>query len=164
MGKRSKRLSKNNHLKRSHKKKRTQRRQSGGDTTELISGSAFKNKCKYNLDDRYNLVPYDANILEGEPVFLKVGDINAFLKNPPNKKVTLVIHNSDETFDDTLMNSVKPHVKTVYAANCSAAGAIQIPLGFRDDQYTSHKVLSDVLNDVSKSGDKDTLCLSLIHI
>lgn len=159
MGERSRRLFRNNVLKRSYKKKRTRRLQSGGNTNELISGSAFKNKCKYNLDDRYSLVPYDTNILEGEQVFLKVGDINAFLKKPPNKKVILVIHNSDEIFDDTLMNSVKPYVKTVYAANCSAAGAIQIPLGFRDDQYTSHKVLSDVLNDVSKSGDKDTLCL-----
>jgi len=133
--------------------------------SNLISGFEFRNKCKYNLDDRYPLVPYDSNIEEGDSVFLKVSDIPAFLNIPPLKKVILVIHNSDETFNDNMMRSLKPYIKDVYAVNCSAVGAIQIPLGIGDSQYRSHTVLTDTLNDISKSANKDILCLVnfLIH-
>jgi len=137
----------------------------GNMDTPLISGFEFRNTCKFNMDNRYPLVPYDSTIVEGDRVFLKISDIPTFLQNPPAKKVTLVIHNSDETFDDRLMESVRPHVNKVYAANCSAKDAVQIPLGFRDNQATSHTVLSDIRNDTSKTGNKSILCLVnfLIH-
>jgi hypothetical protein len=112
------------------------------------------------LDDRYEIIPYDANLAEGDRVFLKFPDVRTkFLKSPPAKKVTLVIHNSDETFDDATMELVKPYASEVYAVNCSAKGAKQIPLGFRDDQYAYHKTLYDVLNDSSKPSEKSVLCL-----
>jgi hypothetical protein len=150
-------------IRRSKHKRRSRRkltrRQKGG-AEELISGATFKSLCKYNLDDRYKIIPYDAKLVEGDRVFMKLSDVQTkFLNSPPSKKITLIIHNSDETFTDELMEKVKPYVTQVYAANCSATGAKQIPLGFRDDQYTPHRVLYDVLNDTSKSSKKATLCL-----
>jgi len=125
----------------------------------FISGAMFKELCDYNIDDRYALIPYDNDIEEGSTVFMKVNDIPAFIQSPPSVKVTIVISNSDETFDDSLMASVRPYVSDVYAINCSAKGAKQIPIGFRDDQYTPHKDLVDILSDSKVSGDKTTLCL-----
>jgi hypothetical protein len=43
--------------------------------------------------------------------------------------------------------------------NSSAFGAKQIPMGFRDDQYTPHRVMIDIRNDASISGTKEILCL-----
>ena len=54
------------------------------------------------------------------------------------------------------MERLKPYVNNVYAVNSSAKDAIQIPLGFRDDQYTSHKLL-DKIN--KKPFEKNILCL-----
>jgi len=47
----------------------------------------------------------------------------------------------------------------VYAINSSASKAVQIPIGFRDDAYTPHKELVDIYTDMTKSGEKDILCL-----
>ena len=149
-------------LSKSKKRRRAKtrrRRHRGGQSAILLSGEAFKGLCKYNLDDRYDRIPIDTNIKEGDRVFLKVGDISSFLANPPPVKVTLVSANHDETFTDDMMKMVAPHVTKVYAVNCNAKDAIQIPMGFRDDQYTSHKVLKDVLEDTAKSSNKTTLCL-----
>jgi hypothetical protein len=131
----------------------------GGSESSLISGQAFKNLCKYNLDDRYSLKPIDSSLQKGDSVFLKFGDIPAFIASSPSKKVVLVVGNMDETFDDGQMTAVGPYVTKVYSVNSSAKGAIQLPLGFRDDQYTSHKVMVDILNDNSKPGTKEILCL-----
>lgn len=144
---------------------RKMRQRGGQPTTPLVSGAVFKSECKYNLDDRYPIIPLDENLVEGDRVFLKVQDLQTkFLNSPPNKKVTLIFHNSDETFDDVAMNSVRPFVTEVYAVNCSAKGVKQIPLGFRDDRETAHKVIFDVLNDSSKSSEKSTLCLVNFNI
>ena len=124
-----------------------------------MSGGAFKALCDYSIDDRYPLVPYDDTIEEGARVFMKVNDIPRFLEDPPAVKVTVVISNSDEEFDDTLYEQIEPYVSRVYAINCSASKAIQIPIGFRDDGYTPHKDLIDILSDPKKSGEKTTLCL-----
>jgi hypothetical protein len=122
---------------------------------QYISGEAFKNICKYNLDDRYTLIPIDSNLKENDRVFIKQSDIDALIKANPAKKVTLVVHNTDETFDDVQMDRVRQYANKVYAANSSAKDAIQMPLGFRDDQYTPHKVLDEQKN----SEKRDILCL-----
>jgi hypothetical protein len=124
-----------------------------------ISGAAFKALCKYNLDDRYELIPYDETIEEGDRVFLKIIDIPEFLATPPPVKVTLVISNSDEGFTDSLYEQLQPYVTSVCAINCSASNAHQIPIGFRDDMYTPHSDLADILNDSQKSAEKNILCL-----
>jgi hypothetical protein len=127
--------------------------------TLYISGELYKLNCKYNLDDRYPIIPYDNTINENDSVFLKISDINSFILNPPPVKVTLIVSNSDETFDDTYMKMVSPFVNKVYASNCSAKNAIQIPLGFRDDQYTPHLYISKILNDSSITSSKNIFCL-----
>jgi len=125
----------------------------------FLSGGAFKALCEYNIDDRYELVPYDDTIEEGARVFMKVSDIPSFVKNPPLVKVTVVISNSDEEFTNSLYRQLEPYATQVYAINSSAKGAMQIPIGFRDDAYTPHKDLTDILSDPSKSAEKTTLCL-----
>lgn len=124
-----------------------------------ISGGAFKALCDYNIDNRYELIPYDDAIEEGSRVFMKVNDIPSFLEDPPQVKVTVVISNSDEEFDDALYKQIEPYVTRVFAINSSASKANQIPIGFRDDQYTPHKNLTEILNDPNKSGEKEILCL-----
>lgn len=123
---------------------------------QLISGATFKNSCKYNIDNRYPLIPYDDKIQEGDRVFMKVSDISTFIKNPPPVKLTVIVSNSDETFDNKLMSSIQPYAVNVYAINCSAEGAKQLPIGFRDNQYVSHKEYFDVLNNSSRN--KNILC------
>jgi hypothetical protein len=145
--------------KQQRKRAKTRRRHRGGQSAILLSGEAFKGLCKYNLDDRYDRIPIDTNIKESDRVFLKVSDISSFVANPPPVKVTLISSNHDETFTDDMMKIVAPYVTKVYAINCSAKDAFQIPIGFRDNQYTSHKVLKDVLEDTAKSSNKTTLCL-----
>ncbi len=123
----------------------------------LVTGNSFKDLCKYNLDDRYPLIPYDDTLNEGDRVFLKVKDITNFIMKPPPKKLTLIVANNDETFNDHYMGLVKPYVTEVYAVNSSAKGAIQIPMGFRDSQYTPHKVMYDI--EAEPSQERDILCL-----
>lgn len=125
----------------------------------FISGAVFKDLCKYNLDDRYDLIPYDDSIEEGDRVFLKITDIPRFLAVPPPVKVTVVISNSDEALTEDVYEEMKSYATDVFAISCSIKGVHQIPIGFRDDAYTPHQDLLDILNDPSKSGEKTTLCL-----
>ena len=125
----------------------------------FISGAVFKDLCDYNLDDRYELIPYDEDMEEGDRVFLKITDIPGFLAAPPPVKVTLVISNSDEALTNDLYQQMKPYATDVFAISCSIKGVHQIPIGFRDDAYTPHKDLVDILNDSKNSGEKTTLCL-----
>jgi hypothetical protein len=127
------------------------------DEKVLVTGQAFHDLCKYSLDDRYPIIKYDNNLQEGDLVFLKVRDITSFIMNPPGKKVRLVVGNNDETFNDHYMGLVKPYVTEVYAVNSSAEGAIQIPMGFRDSQYTPHKVMFDI--EKEPGGERNILCL-----
>ena len=123
----------------------------------LVSGQAFHDVCKYNLDYRYPIVRYDDNVREGDLVFLKVKDITSFVMKPPGKKVRLIVGNNDETFNDHYMGLVKPYVTKVYAVNSSAEGAIQIPMGFRDSQYTPHTTMFDI--DKEPYEERTILCL-----
>ena len=143
---------------RKYRKRRTLKRirHTGGNQI-YISGEAFKNICKYNLDDRYIIKEIDSTLEENDTVFLKQDDIDSFINSKPSKKVRLIVHNTDETFDDSCMNRIKPYVSKVYAVNSSAKDAIQLPLGFRDDQYTPHNVLDKVKGRGEK--ERDILCL-----
>ena len=123
-----------------------------------ISGEAFKNACKYSLDDRYKIIPFDDKLEENDLVCIKQSDISKFLESPPSKKVRIVLHNTDHTFDDSVMDKLRPYANKVYAVNSSARDAIQIPLGFRDDAYTPHKLLDDVYKSRGKVT-RDILCL-----
>jgi hypothetical protein len=109
----------------------------------LLSGNLFNQQCKWSLDDRYPIRIWGTkfDVAEGDIIFLRHEMIGFFLKNKPFAKVTLIIHNSDQTFTEEDYKRVEPFVNKVYAVNCEAQTAIPIPLGFRDDQYASHDVL-----------------------
>jgi len=124
---------------------------------KYISGEAFKEACKYNYDDRYPLIPFDDKLEENDLVFIKQYDIHKLESHPPSKKVRLIVHNTDETFDDSLLERVSKFTNRVYAVNSSTRDAIQIPLGFRDDMYTPHKVLNEIYSDPQPK--RDILCL-----
>jgi hypothetical protein len=146
--------------------RKIKRKQRGGSnipfvshTNKYISGEAFKEACKYNLDDRYPIIAFDDKLQENDLVFIKQYNIHNLIANPPSKKIRLVVHNTDEIFDDSVMDRVRPYVNKVFAVNSSAKDAIQIPLGFRDDMYTPH----NVLDEIYKLGEKKRNILCLLN-
>ena len=123
----------------------------------IISGQLFNSLCVWSIDSRYPLRIWTAQTFkEYDSIFLKISDIPTLLSNPPPTKAILVIHNSDETFTDEMYSTLDAIASKIYAANCSSKRAIQIPLGFRDDMYTSHSTIEKIKSDVVT---KDVLCL-----
>jgi hypothetical protein len=125
----------------------------------FLSGAYFQQQCKWNLDNRYPLRVWGIlnKARQGDSVFLKVSDIPYFLYHRPGVPVSLVVHNSDESFTDELYSKVKPYVTDVSAVNCVTRHAKQIPLGLRDHQYASHHILRAVMAEPPLS--RTTLCL-----
>lgn len=135
---------------------------------KLVSTEAFKDICKYNTYEIYKVNLSDNKILEdGDMIFIHTANITKFLESPPatGKKLTFIIAGSDITFDDNLMSRLEPYSINVYAVNSSAKNAKQIPMGFRDNLFTPHHDLEDVMNDPSKTSEKSILCLVnfLVH-
>jgi len=123
----------------------------------LVSGELFQSKCKWNIDNRYSIRKWKfiLEIKKGDRIFMKVNDIPIFIsiaKTIPYP-MDLVIHNSDLPFTQELFNILKPYTRRIYAVNCIIPNVIQIPLGFRDHQYTSHHVIKSILlePDVERS-------------
>jgi len=125
----------------------------------LVSGAHFQERCKWNLDNRYPIRKWSSlfELKTGDSLFLKVSDIPYFLSLRLSKPVSLVVHNSDESFTDELYFHVKPFVTEVSAVNCVTRYAKQLPLGLRDHQYTSHHVLRAVMAEPAIP--RDILCL-----
>ena len=109
-----------------------------------ISGQFFHAQCQWNLDDRYPIVFQKDYISTDDKVFMKMSDIPLFLSSSV-KNVDIIIHNSDETFEQIHYEQLKNNVNTIYSVNCNvvAVNVVQIPLGFRDDMYTSHSVMKN---------------------
>jgi len=125
----------------------------------FVSGAYFQERCRWNLDNRYPIRKWSSlfDLKTGDSVFLKVCDIPYFLSLRLTKPVSLVVHNSDESFTDELYSLVKPYVTDVSAVNCVTKYAKQLPLGLRDHQYTSHHILRSVMNEPVVP--RDVLCL-----
>jgi len=125
----------------------------------FLSGAYFQERCKWNLDNRYPIRKWSSifELKTGDSVFLKVSDIPYFLSLRLPKQVSLVVHNSDESFTDQLYIAVRPYVTDVSAVNCVTSYAKQLPLGLRDHQYTSHHVLRAVMAEPAVSC--DILCI-----
>ena len=102
----------------------------------FVSGAHFQAQCKWNLDNRYPIRRWSSlfELKTGDSVFLKVSDIPYFLSLRPIRPVSLVVHNSDESFTDQLYTAVRPYITSVSAVNCVTTYAKQIPLGLRDHQ------------------------------
>lgn len=113
----------------------------------FLSGNHFQTQCRWNLDNRYPLRVWGLlnTVKRGDSVFLKVMDIPHFLCIRPPVPVSLVVHNSDESFTDELYAKVRPYVTDVSAVNCVTRHAKQLPLGLRDHQYASHHILRAVM-------------------
>ena len=125
----------------------------------FLSGAYFQERCQWNLDNRYPIRKWSSmfELKTGDSVFLKVSDIPYFLSLRLPKPVSLVVHNSDESFTDQLYLAVRPYVTDVSAVNCVTSYAKQLPLGLRDHQYTSHHVLRAVIAEPAVP--RDILCL-----
>lgn len=123
-----------------------------------ISGELLQSYCKWNLDTRYEPRLWtNDTLMDGDRVFLKMSDIPFFLANPPCKRVRLVIHNSDETFEEYHFDMLESYTLSIQAVNCNSSRAGQLPLGFRDNQYTAHLILDEVKNEGHV--EKDIFCL-----
>lgn len=125
----------------------------------FLSGHHFQQQCRWNLDNRYPIRIWSSysELKRGDSLFLKVMDIPYFLSLRIPVPVSLVVHNSDESFTDELYTRVKPYVTDVSAVNCVSRHAKQLPLGLRDHQYASHHILQAVMNEPAVP--RDILCL-----
>lgn len=106
----------------------------------MISGYEFYKVCDASLDDRYAL----KSIENPKKLFLKYSDIPTFLKNP--YQVDIVYHNSDKSFTNEMADLLKPYGR-IFAVNCVADTPTKIPLGLRDDAYTPHADLKEILSE-----------------
>jgi hypothetical protein len=112
-------------------------------STTLISGKAFSDKCKWVIDPRYpDRTPFSyAAANDGDWVFLNGDYLNRFVAEFPitpvlTKRFYVVIHNTDLPFTEEGLTKIRKYVYHVFAVN----SAIQhprvtpIPLGFADNQ------------------------------
>jgi hypothetical protein len=99
----------------------------------MISGKEFKNFCKWNLCDRYEIKFDINNISEDDFIFTDTEHITfvSQIINKLNCKVNLIVHNSDSNFTEELFNLCK-NANKVYAINSITDKVTRIPLGFGD--------------------------------
>lgn len=99
----------------------------------MISGKFFKDYCKWNLCNRYEINFKIEEIKENDYVFINTDSIRYVLDliNRLNCKVNLIAHNSDSNFTEDLFNLCK-NVNKIYAVNNITDKVIKIPLGFGD--------------------------------
>ena len=107
----------------------------------MISGRCFSERCKWVVDPRYpNRSPFSyASAQDGDWVFINGDYIKLFLKEFPllsTKRFYVIIHNSDFTFTDEKFQTLRKHIRHVYAINTDFIHprVTTIPLGFMDSQ------------------------------
>jgi len=120
----------------------------------LVSGEEFYKLCKWSYCPRYenkfHFIINDVN--NNDFVFLNLDYFSNFIeflnKNNFNKKINLITHNSDLTFDEQKYELIKKYVNIIYPINCSIikSNIIKIPIGFIDNRYKSHQQLIDIQN------------------
>ena len=96
----------------------------------MISGKDFKNYCRWNLCNRYEVNFNIHEIKENDFIFITT-DLIRYVYNILNNldfKVNLIFHNSDSNFTDDLFNLINKH--NVYAINSVTNKVKKIPLGF----------------------------------
>lgn len=123
----------------------------------MISGRAFAELCRWVVEPRYPDLPkYSLASRNGDRVFINGDLVHAFLKNTPPillKKHTFVVHNSDQSFDESKLRALLPHAHHIYAANATVRHPqlTPIPLGFADKQvawaqsFVSTQVPRDII-------------------
>lgn len=107
----------------------------------MISGRRFADLCKWVVDPRYpdrTRFSYSASD-DGDWVFVNGDYIAKFLSDIPflsGKRFNVIVHNSDLSFTEETLKSIRRHIYRVYAINTNFVHprVTTIPLGFADSQ------------------------------
>ncbi len=122
----------------------------------MISGIEFYKKCIWNTCDRYPIKFDINNILYGDFVFVNLDAVYQFItyleRNRFNKKINIITHNSDATFNQDMLSKLYPYIVKVYCINSiiSDSLVVKIPLGFSDR-------LVPVISNMDKNYNKEYL-------
>ena len=106
----------------------------------MISGRSFAELCQWVVEPRYPDLPrYTIAARNGDRVFLNGDLVYAFVQHSPPKlfkRHTFIVHNSDQTFDESKLRALLPYANHIYAANTTVhhSRLTTIPLGFADRQ------------------------------
>ena len=122
----------------------------------MISGKEFYKICQWNLCGRYQ-INFDLNeIKDGDFLFVNLDNIyqiiNKFKHIGLSKKVNLITHNSDLSFNDDMLDKLKEYIIKIYPINSTVSDELisKIPIGFSDR-------LTPVILKMPISEDKPTL-------
>jgi hypothetical protein len=120
----------------------------------MISGIEFYKECKWNICNRYP-VNFDLNhISDGDFVFVNLDAIYTIInyldKSNFTKRINLVTHNSDISFNQDMLDRLRRYVVRIYPINSIVSDEIikKIPLGFSDRLISVISVM-DIPNDKS---------------
>lgn len=107
----------------------------------MISGKSFSEHCKWVFDIRYpDRTFFDySRAASGDWVFVNGDYVFDFLTRIPfltEKRFTFIVHNSDQSFDETKLNRMLRFANHIYAINTVVRHPklTTIPLGFVDRQ------------------------------
>lgn len=122
-------------------------------TSSLVSGYEFAKLCKFIFCPRYNpqLADFIPAIQDNDLIFLNLDYIKYFImylqkyRNVP--KFNLIVHNSDQPFDNDKFYSISLYTNRIYAINttCFNTSIVRtIPLGFVDTTSKPHMILKAI--------------------
>lgn len=128
--------------------------------SSLVSGYEFAKLCKFIFCPRYtpHLRDFIQELSENDFIFLNLDYIQYFImhlqryRNVP--KFNLIVHNSDQPFDNAKFFSISLYTNKIFAINttCLNKSIVKtIPLGFVDNTSKPHMILKAI---ASKSMDK----------
>jgi hypothetical protein len=105
----------------------------------MISGQSFAQLCRWVVDPRYPSAPaYSRLASNGDRIFINGDHVLNFVKTLKLhfKRYVFIVHNSDQSFDQTKLNALLPFAFHIYAVNTviSHPQLTTIPLGFADRQ------------------------------
>lgn len=107
-------------------------------TKNYISGCKFHDISKFNVCPRYPQRLDLSNTNEDDIVFLNLDYFESFFNYLDSQnftgKFTLLTHNSDRDFTNSMLQRCDKFTKKIYAINCTVKDEkiIKIPLGFND--------------------------------
>jgi hypothetical protein len=124
----------------------------GYDTRNFVSGEEYHKYSKYSLCPRQQVINLHSNIQENDIIFVNLDNFDVLVNQinhfKPTNKFILITQNSDRTFTQDHFNLIDKHVNKIYPINCnySHEKIHKIPIGFRDNRYSSHQPLKIIKN------------------
>jgi hypothetical protein len=121
---------------------------------QMISGRRYADRCRWVVDVRYpekTQFSYSKS-QDGDWVFINGDYIDSFFQHLPllaSKRYYVIIHNSDRTFTETLMEKLRKYVYHVYAINTNFEHPrlTTIPIGFADNQLEFLSTFTPAVQD-----------------